>query len=284
MHGIKRVIFSKKSRVQYIDIIETYDYGLMLILDGKVQSTIRDEHFYHEALVHPIMSAHPRPEKVLIIGGGEGATLREVLRHPTVKQVIMVDIDIDVIKCSKEYLPQLSSGAFEDKRTNLIISDGRKFVESCKEKFDVIIIDVTDPLEEGPGQFLYTVEFYEAVKRVLNDNGIMVTQATSIYYSTYCFTTIYRTIKKVFEKAGCYSTWTPAYDSMWGFVYGSKGPDPKSLSKDDIDAILNQRGLINTKYYNGKIHEKLFILPKEIEEQLEKGGIATDKSPTFMPA
>lgn len=284
MHGIKRTLHSRRTKFQQIDVVETYEYGRMLVLDGKVQSTVRDEYIYHESLVHPVMFAHPNPRDVLIVGGGEGGTLREVLRHPGVRRAVMVDIDTGVIESSEKYMPELSDGAFEDKRTELVIGDGRKYVEDCRGKFDVIIMDVTDPLEGGPGQLLYTKEFYEAARRILKENGLLVTQATSTYYSTYCFATIYRTIKKVFGKAGGYHVWVPAYDSMWGFVYGTKGPDLKEMQAEHLDGEITKRKVEGLRYYCGEIHGSLFALPKEVVESMErKGEIATDAKPTFMP-
>jgi spermidine synthase len=284
MHGIKRTLHSRRTRFQQIDIVETCEYGRMLVLDGKVQSTVRDEYIYHESLVHPVMFAHPNPRNVLIIGGGEGGTLREVLRHPCVKRAVMVDIDEGVIESSKKYMPELSDGAFEDKRVELVIGDGRKYVEDCGRKFDVIIVDVTDPLEGGPGQLLYTKEFYEAAHSVLRENGLLVTQATSTYYSSYCFATIYRTIKKVFGRAGGYDVWVPAYDSMWGFAYGTKGSDPKEVQAEALEKGIKKSGVKGLRYYSGEIHGSLFVLPKEVVKSMEeKGEIATDAKPTFMP-
>lgn len=284
MHGIKRTLYSRKTKFQQIDIVESYEYGRMLVLDGKVQSTVKDEYIYHESLVHPIMFAHPYPEDVLIVGGGEGGTLREVLRHPCVRRVVMVDIDAGVIESSKRYMPELSNGAFVSKRAELVIGDGRKYVENCGRKFDAVIIDVTDPLENGPGQLLYTKQFYEAAHRILKENGLLVTQATSTYYSTYCFATIYRTIKKIFGKAGGYHVWVPAYDSMWGFIYGTKGPDPKGIQVDFLDRIIRKRKVKGLRYYDGEIHGSLFTLPKEVLKYMEgKGEIATDAKPVFMP-
>ncbi|MCX8182304.1 MAG: polyamine aminopropyltransferase [Candidatus Methanomethyliaceae archaeon] len=283
MHGIKSVIYSGKSKMQSIDIVESCEYGKMLILDGKVQSTMRDEYLYHEALVHPAMIAHPRPEEVLIIGGGEGGTLREVLRHTAVRETVMVDIDIEVVESSKRYLPELSRGAFDDGRVELVVGDGRRFVEGCRSRFDVVVVDVTDPLEGGPAQLLYTKEFYEGIKRILNEDGIVVTQATSVYYSAYCFATIYRTVESVFGRAGGYQAWIPAYDSMWGFVYGTKGPDPRVLSGDEVDERLVKRGIGDLKFYEGAIHRALFTLPRELRTVMKNAPVATDSSPTFMP-
>jgi spermidine synthase len=285
MHGIKEILFSRKTKFQQIDIFDSDEYGRMLVLDGKVQSTVKDEYFYHESLVHPLMFAHPNPKDVLIIGGGEGGTLREVLRHP-VRRVVMVDIDKEVVEASKKYLPQMSAGAFEDARAELVFGDGRRYVEGCSGQFDLIIMDVTDPLENGPGQLLYTREFYEAAKGALRNEGMIVTQATSTFYSTYCFATIMRTVRRIFGegRAGGYHTFVPAYDSTWGFVYGTKGPDPKSFSRGELAEKMKARGVSGLRYYNEDIHRCLFVLPKEVVDNLEgDGSIATDSKPTFMP-
>lgn len=284
MHGVKRVVHSQRTEFQQIDILDTEEYGRMLVLDGKVQSTLRDEYIYHESLVHPAMLAHPNPRKVLIIGGGEGGTLREVLRHPSVERAVMVDIDAAVVESSKRYMPELSCGAFGDRRTELVIGDGRRWVEGCAEEYDTIIMDVTDPLEGGPGALLYTEDFYRAARRILRKKGGIVTQATSTYYSMQCFATIVRTLGRVFSGCGGYHVWVPAYDSMWGFAYGGLPTDPKTLSPRHVDAELGRRGLKGLRHYDGEVHRTLFALPKEVGRCMREGkGVATDANPTFMP-
>jgi len=285
MHGIREILYSEKTDFQHIDVFDTYEYGRMLVLDGKVQSTVKDEYFYHESLVHPVMLAHPEPRRVLIIGGGEGGTLREVLRHG-VKKAVMVDIDRKVVESSKKYIPELSAGAFDDGRAEVIIGDGREYVRRGGERFDVIIMDVTDPLEEGPGQLLYTEEFYAAARNMLHKGGTIVTQATSTYYSVDCFAKIFRTVRKVFGegRAGGYHTFVPAYDSMWGFIYGTDGADPKDMSRDQLEAAVKDRGITGLRYYGPDMHACLFTLPKEVTDSLEgDGSVATDARPTFMP-
>lgn len=284
MHGIKRVVHSQRTAYQQIDIFDTEEYGRMLVLDGKVQSTVKDEFIYHESLVHPIMLAHPDPKKVLIIGGGEGGTLREVLRYPSVTKAVMVDIDRAVIDCSRKYIPELSRGAFDDRRAEVVIADGRAYVEGCTEGFDVIIMDVTDPLEGGPGGLLYTEEFYRAARRLLGREGGIVTQATSTYYSAPCFATIARTVGRVFSKAGGYHAWVPSYDSMWGFVYGSLAKGPRKMRPATIDAELRRRGIADLRFYDGEVHRSLFALPRDVLKCIdETDSVATDARPVFMP-
>lgn len=284
MHGIARVVHSQKSEFQQIDIFDSEEYGRMLALDGKVQSTIKDEFIYHESLVHPTMMAHPRPKAVLIIGGGEGGTLREVLRHPSVARVVMVDIDPAVIESSRKYMPELSGGAFEDGRAEIVVGDGRRFLEGCSEKFDAVFVDVTDPLEGGPAALLYTEEFYRAAFKAVGRGGAVVTQASSTYYSTRCFATIARTVRKVFGTAGGYHVWVPAYDSMWGFVYGTRGKDPRGIPPEAIDRELKRRKIAALRFYDGEVHRALFALPKDVVRCIgESDAVATDADPTFMP-
>jgi len=284
MHGITRVVHSQKTEFQQIDIFDTSEYGRMLVLDGKVQTTVKDEFIYHESLVHPLLLAHPRPESVLIIGGGEGGTLREVLRHPSVEKAVMVDIDAAVIESSKRHIPELSGGAFGDRRAKVVVGDGRQFLERCGEEFDAVVVDVTDPLEGGPAARLFTEEFYRAVAGAVRRGGGMVTQASSTYYSTGCFAIIARTVGKVFGTSGGYHVWIPSYDSMWGFVYGSRGKDPRRMSPAFIDGELRRRKIANLRFYSGEVHRALFALPKEVVRCI--GGsdaIATDADPISMP-
>lgn len=285
IHKVKRIIYSGRSKYQEIDVVETEDYGTCLVLDGKVQSSTVDEFIYHEVLVHPAMVSHPCPEKVLIIGGGEGAIAREVLKHNTVKSVVMVDLDEEVIRVSKKYMPQLSAGAFDDKRLKLVIDDGRAYIERGTEEYDVIIIDVTDPIREGPSYLLYTRQFYELVKKRLKPDGIMATQATSTFYSRKSFTLIYNTLKSVFPIVRAYSAWVPSFGSMWGFVLASLKYDPLDLDESDVSSRLNGRRVSNLKYYYPEYHRALFTLPLYLKKALdEEKGVVTDEKPTFMPA
>ena len=284
LHDIKRVIFSGSTKYQEVDIVETFDYGLCLFLDGKLQSSEKDEYVYHESLVHPAMVTHPKPEKVLIIGGGEGATLREVLKHNTVKEAIMVDIDREVIELCKKYLVNFHKGAFDDPRARVIISDGREYLKNKNEEYDVIVVDVTDPLKGGPSYLLYTKEFYELAYRALKEDGVMVTQATSTFYTLDAFAIIYNTIKSVFPIARPYQIWVHSFNSLWGFVVGSKRHDPLSLEAEDVDKILKNRGVESgLRFYEGVIHKMIFVLPKELREALKRESrIATDREPVFV--
>ncbi|MCG2864178.1 MAG: polyamine aminopropyltransferase [Vulcanisaeta sp.] len=286
VRAIRRVLYSGVTKYQRVAVVEFEDLGKALILDGKVQSSLYDEFIYHESLVHPVMITHPNPKKVLILGGGEGATAREVLRHRGVREVVMVDIDEEVIRVVKEYLPEMSQGAFDDPRLRLVIDDGRKFLERVNDKYDVVILDLTDPLEGGPSYLLYTLEFYRIVRDRLSDGGLMVTQATSTYYALRTFATIYKTVASVFPVAKAYHVYVPSFDSTWGFVIGSLGPDPTSLTPDEVNRRISERINGELRFYDGYMHRALFTLPKHVVRVLEDPSIrpATDSNPTFMPA
>jgi len=285
IHKVKRIIYSGRTKYQQVDIIETYDLGLCLVLDGIVQSSTKDEWIYHEALVHPTLFTHPKPKKVLVIGGGEGATVREVLKHKCVEKATMVDIDSEVVELSKRYLREMCNGVFEEPRLELMFTDGRKFVEESDRIFDVIVIDVTDPLSGGPSYLLYTKEFYEKLYKRLSDNGLIVTQATSTFYSLDCFSAIYNTLSKVFNIVRAAHVWVPSYASTCGFVIGSKKGDPTKLDEDYLEKEIRDRNVEKLRFYTPKIHKSLFILPPHIERKLEEEKkIIRDDQPVFMPA
>jgi len=283
-YKIKKLIYVGETRYQKVEVVDTYDYGKCLILDGKLQSSAKDEWVYHEALVHPLMVTHPNPRNILVIGGGEGAVLREVLKYDSVVSVVMVDLDREVIEISKKYLGEFCKNSFSNGKVKLVFSDGRKFLEKQpKESFDGIIVDATDPLEGGPSTLLYTKEFYSLVRSRLRKDGLMVTQATSIYHSPQCFSRIYKTVEAVFPVARAFKADVPAYSSAWGFVLGSKKYDPLKLNPKDVDRMLKERKIRNLKFYDGLTHQTMFILPKNMRKMLQKEKeIVKDSKPVFM--
>jgi len=283
-HILKSVLFKRNTRFQDILIAETFDLGRCLIIDGKIQSSTRDEYIYHEVLTHPILTAHPNPQNILIIGGGEGATAREALKHnPT--EVDMVDIDVTVFRSVQKYIPQMCSGICENPNFSLIVSDGRKFLESTPRRYDAIIIDVTDPLPKSPSYLLYTKEFYSAVFKSLRKNGIMVTQATSTFYSKYFFLSVVKTLKEIFPIVRPFSAWVPSYGSLWGFVSASKLFDPKKLPPQTIIDRLKNRGVSDLKYYDHNVHKMLFELPRNLSSPINmgEGEIICDENPQYVP-
>ncbi|BCU67235.1 spermidine synthase [Sulfolobales archaeon HS-7] len=283
-HEIERVYQEQKSKYQEVKLVELTRFGKSLIIDGKIQSTVSDEFIYHESLVHPLMLSLRDPERALIIGGGEGATLREVLRYNSFKEVVMVDIDDVVIEFAKKYMAQWHKGAFEDKRTKLVIEDGIEYLRKNKDEFDVIILDLTDPMKDSPSYKLYTSTFYELVKDSLSHNGGISTQATSPSFSIDSFSVISNTIRHVFGKSEVGVSFVPAFDGLWGFAFYS--PNSISpMSQERVDRLLEEKGINGLQYYDGTTHYSMFSIPKYIRKYLEnENRISTDDNPIYVPA
>lgn len=269
-HRVKRHILSTKTKFQQVELIDTYDLGRVVILDNKIQSAEVDEFIYHEALVHPAMITHPGPKNILILGGGEGATLREVLKHPTVKKVVMVDIDEEFVHLCKKYLNKWHQGSFDDKRVELIFSDAREYIKKTKSPFDIIIADISDPVEEGIAQMLYTKEFFSSIKRILKPDGIFVTHATAVFYTSNnsTCTGIFKILSDIFPIADFYYEYIPSYSSLWTFTIGSLKYNPVKLSAATLDKRLKKRRLNNLSYYDHETHKRLFYLPKCLRKLL----------------
>ena len=282
LHSIKRVLYRGKTKFQSIQFIHTGSFGKCLILDNKIQSSEVDEFIYHEALVQPAMLTHPCPETVFIVGGGEGATLREVLSHKTVKKAVMVDIDEEVIALCKRFLPEYSQGAFEDRRTELYHTDAREYLAKSREAFDIIIIDLTEPVEEGPAYLLYTKEFYQLVCNKLTANGIMSVQAGSAAYTELLnFSAVFNTLKSVFPKVYPYQIDVPSFGGPWGFCFASMNLEPV-MSEEEIDRRITARSLNNLKCYDGITHHAMFSIPRHLRTELSsQTRIITDNEPLY---
>lgn len=279
LHNIEEIIYSAKTGYQRLEILRLASYGKSLVLDGKIQSTEYDEFVYHESLVHPSMITMDSPRSVLIAGGGEGATIREVLRHRSVEEVVLVDLDPEVVKACKAYLPEWHCGVFEDPKVTTVFGDARKFIQSSDKKFDLIILDLPEPMSEGPASLLYTKEFYQEILEHLSDSGAMVTQATSIAANNYsAFLIIRNTVGRVFPISAPYWAAVPSFYSPWGFVYASKKSSPLSLSDKELG---NRIGKIDDlRFYDREVHRGLFALPKFLKEAVKsEKRVSTDARP-----
>jgi len=281
LHSLEEVLYTGQSKFQSIEIIRSSSFGKCLVLDGKIQSSEVDEFIYHEALVQPVMIAHPCPETVFIAGGGEGATLREVLSHNTVKWVVMADLDDEVIAICQKFLPNHSQGAFEDRRAEVLHVDARDYLVKTKSLFDIIIIDLPDPIEEGPAYLLYTQEFYQLARERLSSNGIMCVQSGSaIWTELLNFTAVHNTLKSVFPMVYPYQVEVPSFGGPWGYCLASSSLDPQLLSITEIDNRISARSLIKLRFYDGLTHQGMFSLPKHLRDELSKPGrLITDKEP-----
>jgi len=283
MHGIRTIFSSKKTKFQQMDIMDTASYGRCLVLDHKMQSSEADEFIYHEILVHPAMLMHPNPKNVFVVGGGEGATVREVLRHKSVERCLMVDIDEEVVMLCKEHLPEWHAGAFDDKRTALKFLDARRYLEETDDIYDVIIIDISEPVEEGPAYLLYTREFYEMVNKRLSAEGAIALQAgTTTPDRLLNLTAVHKTLMQVFPHVVSMQAAIPSFGLPWGFTLASKQTDPRKLSAEDIDKMVSSRVSGPLKYYDGDTHQMSMHLPKFIRKAIdEQKRIIEDNAPIF---
>ncbi len=258
--SLKNVLVSTRTKYQRVQIVELEEFGTALILDDYIQSTEADEYIYHESLIHPALITHPRPEKVLIVGGGEGASLREVLKHSTVSKAVMVDIDGELVELAKRYLGVMHRGSFDDPRSKVIIMDGLKYIEEATETYDVVILDLTDPFGSDIARALYSSEFYMKLKNRLTHDSVIVSQCGSSFFYPNTYRYIVNNIMKAFKVVREYYVWIPSFGYACNFIIASDRYDPATLSAHDVDELLRRRG-VTTRYYSGKVHEALMKLP-----------------------
>jgi len=262
---VKNVLYTGQSPYQKIDVFDSEEFGRFLTLDGLMMLTEKDEFIYHDMIVHVPMAVNPNIKRVLVIGGGDGGTVRELTRYETIESIHMVEIDKQVVDVCREYLPQ-TAGKLNDPRVELFFEDGLKFVRSHIDEYDLIIVDSTDPF--GPGEGLFTREFYGNCYKALKEDGIMVNQHESPYYTYYInsMKRAHKRIKEFFPIARVYQAHIPTYPSgYWLFGFASKKYDPiKDLKEEE----WNKLGL-KTKYYNTELHRGAFAIPNYVKELLE---------------
>lgn len=262
------VFYDVQSPYQRVRILESPKYGKLLTLDDMFMTTEKDEFHYHEMISHPAMFTHGSAKDILVIGGGDGGTVREILRHDSVEKVTMVEIDGEVIKACKEHLPSIAS-AFDHPKLNLIVGDGILHAkEAAKDSYDIIIVDGSDPV--GPAEGLFSVEFYQNCFKALKPGGILIAQGESPKFNEFAFAELNATLRQIFgtENAAVSLFYVPTYPSgMWSFQYGMKGAvQPKTIEKAaEIDAFVEAKGL---KYYNSDIHKASFALPNFVKTLL----------------
>ncbi len=263
-------LYEGKTAFQRVEIFENEALGRVMALDGIVQTTERDEFIYHEMLAHVPLFAHGAAQDVLIIGGGDGGALREVLRHP-VRRVTMVDIDGDVIDLSRKYLPNLGAGAFDDPRARVLVGDGLQFVADTQERYDVIIVDSTDPV--GPGEGLFTRAFYARCAAILTERGIVITQNGVPFLQPEELRRTWQRFEGTYAYRGFYVIAVPTY--YGGFMalgWGSNGVDLSAPDKGRVARQFEQSGL-DTRYYNPAIHMGAFALPQYVQDLLDRDAV-----------
>jgi spermidine synthase len=258
-----------KSKFQEILLLDTYEYGKMLVLDGAVQTTEKDEFIYHEMIAHvPAVSIGRKLKKVLVIGGGDGGTVREVLKHNP-ERVDLVEIDREVVDFCMRELPTISS-ALDDERVNIYFEDGRDFVKNTEVDYDMVVVDCSDPV--GPSKVLFESDFYKDVASILTDDGVFVTQSESPLIHKDTVPLIFKELKSVFKIVKLYLAFIPTYPAgMWSFTFASNSVDPIGIDKSKVDFAIEKIEELSgskLKYYNCDIHFGAFSLPEFVKERL----------------
>jgi spermidine synthase len=271
-HAIEETFYAGDTPYQHVAVIRTAAFGKMLVLDGDTQSSQADEKIYHESLVHPALAALSDRRRVLILGGGEGATLREVLRHPAVESCTMVDIDRDVIDLSKRYLPEWSDGAFEDPRARVVVGDALAFLREDGDSYSAIISDLTEPLADSPSNPLFCDAVFGDIKRRLAPGGVYVLQAsTAGLHNMALHAKMSRTLRRYYRHVRSFYTHVPAFDNDWAFLACSDAIDVAATSPERIEQYVAQlRG--KNYFYDSETHRRLFSLPLYLRRELASEG------------
>jgi spermidine synthase len=286
---VQKMILEGRTKFQTYQICEVPRFGKSLFLDYNIQTSLMDEHVFHECMSQPAMTLHPNPRKVAVCGGWEGATLREALKHSTVEEAVMIDIDEELIEMVKEHMPEWHQGAFEDPRTTLLHMDARKYLEDSKgADFDVILSDLPNPHDEGPGQMLFTREYFQICADALSEDGVYAMQGGSANANypdclVSCIKTL-QSMKEVFPYVYGYYGIVTTFMMPWGFVLASKKHDPMALTEEEIARRFAERG-VSTRYYTPRYHQSVFTLPDFLLEALEsEARILTDADPFVWTA
>jgi len=253
-----------QTRFQKMAIYETPQYGRIFRLDGFNMTSEREEFVYHENLIHPALTAHAAPRKVLIIGGGDGGSSEEALKHPSVEQVTMVEIDEDVIRVAKEYFGAVHNGVFDNPKLRVLVEDGMRFVRETSERFDLIALDLNDPM--GPAEALYSAEFFQQLRAALAPGGALTLHIGAPVARPERVAELAQRLNGIFRIVRPYTMYIPLYGAQWAMAVCSDKLDPKSFTADEIDRRIDQRRLQDLRFYNGETHEGVFALPNFVRD------------------
>lgn len=271
-HAVEETYFAGRTPFQQVAVIRTAAFGKMLVIDGDTQSSQADEKIYHESLVHPALAALSDRREVLILGGGEGATLREVLRNPGVSRCTMVDIDGEVVELAKRYLPEWSAGAFEDPRARVVVGDALAFLRDDGGTYSAIVSDLTEPLPDSPSNPLFCDAVFGDIKRRLAPGGVYVLQAsTAGFHNMALHAKMSRTLRRYYRHVRSFFAHVPAFDNEWGFLACSDAVDVSASTPERIENYVAQlRG--KNFFYDSETHMRLFSLPLYLRRELAKEG------------
>jgi spermidine synthase len=254
---INKTLHTEQTDFQYLEMAETAEWGNMLFLDGMVMTSEKDEFVYHEMVAHVPLFTHPNPENVLVVGGGDGGVIREILKHPSVKKATLVDIDGKVIEYSKKFLPSIASG-LEDARVEVIVGDGFMHIAESENEYDVIMVDSTEPV--GPAVNLFSKGFYAGISKALKEDGIFVAQSDNPWFTPDLIKQVQSDVKEIFPITKLYLANIPTYPSgLWSFTIGSKKYNPLEVPAERFHDI-------ETKYYTPELHNAAFVLPKFVKD------------------
>lgn len=254
----------RRTPYQSLEVYETPQFGKVLRLDDCYMTSEKEEYFYHEALVHPSALAHACPKTALVVGGGDGGAAEELLKHPSIEKVVLAELDGDVVEVSRKYFDAVHHGAFDDPRLDLRIGDGFAYVRSTTDRYDLVLLDLTDP--DTPAASLYSAGFFAACKRVLSPGGAMVLHIGSPVFAPDRVARSVSELGNVFELVRCYGLYIPLYGAYWGMAVASDSLDPVAVGRQVLQARLSERGLGRLHYYNEDVHGALFALPNYYRE------------------
>ncbi len=267
-----------RTRFQDLEVYDTPQFGRMLRLDGCFMTSEKDEFFYHENIVHPAALTHPDPRRALVVGGGDGGTAEELLKHPGMERVVVAELDDGVVEAARRHLGAIHRGAFDDPRCEVRIMDGKASIETTAERFDLLVLDLTDP--HGPSQALYTREFYAACRRALTPEGLLSLHVESPISRPHTWRRILATLEAAFPVVRPYLVYIPLYGTWWGMATAAEHADPLALSEEEVEARLKTRGISHLQFYNGAMHRALFALPNFVRDLLAAPGeVITAASP-----
>jgi spermidine synthase len=257
-------IEARQTQFQCIAVYDTPQLGKIFRIDGANMTSERDEYFYHENLIHPALIAQAKPQNALVIGGGDGGSSEELLKYPSVKRVVMVELDEAVITVARKHFQSVHRGALDDHRLEIRIGDGYAYLRETNEKFDAVVMDLTDPI--GPAQSLYSEDFYRRCNRALHASGTLTLHIGSPFFHAERFKTSIERLRSVFPIVRPYLVHVPLYGAWWGMACASQTTDPLALSEDDVAQRITSRKLSHLQFYNAQMHRAVFALPNFVRE------------------
>jgi spermidine synthase len=252
----------RQTPFQLLEVYDTEALGRIFRLDGYNMTSERDEFLYHENLVHPAALAHPHPRQALVIGGGDGGSSEELLKHRTLERVHMAELDPEVIEVAKRHFGKVHRGAFDDPRLQVTVGDGLAYLRSTSARYDLVCMDLTDPV--GPAVELYSAATFSLVKRAMSRESALTLHMGSPFFHPGRVRATLDSLRQVFERVAPYFAYIPLYGSLWGFAVASDRLDPRSLAPQEVERLIAARGLADLQYYNGEAHRALFALPNYV--------------------